>query len=228
MTTPPRYADSSNAASVLPPGQGGNGDQTNLIFINPFNDPRVAEAVLAHEFQHLFSFHQHVLVRNGPPEEAWLNEGLSQVCEDLVGGHDVHIRRNIERFLAEPSRTPLRGSIENPGVRGAAYLFVRSLIEDFGMGILTRLVQTNHIGLRNVREAGGDRITDVYLRFLSRLYFTGSGLNPTFEYTAPFLVDTATGARRFPHPEETLVSSGTPPGDRERTAPFHGLHAAFV
>ena len=47
-----------NAASVLPPDQGGNGDQLNLLFINPFNEPDVAEAVLAHEFQHLFSFHQ--------------------------------------------------------------------------------------------------------------------------------------------------------------------------
>ncbi len=200
-----------NAASVLPPSQGGNGDQLNLLFINPFNEPEVAEAVLAHEFQHLFSFHQHVLIRNGRPEEAWLNEGLSHVCEDLVGGHEVHNRQIVERFLADPSRTPLRGSVEIPGVRGAAYLFVRSLIEDSGMEILTRLVQTSHIGLRNVREAAGDPITDIYLRFLSRLYFTGSRLNPTLEYTAPPLVDATTGARRFPFPEETLVSSGTPP-----------------
>ena len=217
-----------SAASVLPPSQGGNGDQLNLLFINPFNDPDVDAAVLAHEFQHLFSFHQHVLIRNGPPEEAWLNEGLSHVCEDLVGGYEVHNRQNIERFLSAPSRTPLRGSVEIPGVRGAAYLFVRSLIEDFGMGVLARLVQTSHIGLRNVREAAGDRITDIYVRFLSRLYFSGSGLNPTLEYTAPFLVDPTTGARRFPHPEETLVSSGTPPGDRERTAPFRGLYPTVV
>ena len=200
-----------NAASVLPENQGGNGDQINLLFINPFNDPDVTDAVLAHEFQHLFSFYQHVLIRNGRPEEGWLNEGLSHVCEDLVGGHETHNRANIERFLANPNETPLRGSVENPGVRGAAYLFVRSLIEDFGMGILPRLVQTNNVGLRNVKEAAGDRITDIYERYLSRLFLSGSGLNPTLEYTTPFLADTTSGGRRFPHPEEFLVSPETSP-----------------
>ena len=200
-----------NAASVLPENQGGNGDQVNLLFINPFNDPDVTDAVLAHEFQHLFSFHQHVLIRNGRPEENWLNEGLSHVCEDLVGGHDAHNRQNIERFVANPHRTPLRGSVDDPGVRGAAYLFVRSLIEDFGMGVLPRMVQTSNVGLHNVRKAGGDRITDVYERFLSRLFLTGSGLNTALEFTAPVLADSTSGQRRFPRPEEFLVSPETSP-----------------
>ena len=201
-----------SAASLLPENQGGNGDQINLLFINPFNDPGVTDAVLAHEFQHLFSFHQHVLIRNGRPEENWLNEGLSHLCEDLVGDHEAHNRRNIERFLANPRHTPLRGSVDNPAVRGAAYLFVRSLIEDFGMRILPRLVQTNNVGLRNVRQAAGDRITDIFERFQSRLYLTGSGLNPALEYSTPFLADNTSGARRFPLPDVISVTPETSPG----------------
>ncbi len=200
-----------NAASVLPENQGGNGDQINLLFINPFNDPDVTDAVLAHEFQHLFSFYQHVLIRNGRPEENWLNEGLSHVCEDLVGGHEAHNRQNIERFLTNPHRTPLRGSVENPGVRGAGYLFVRSLIEDYGTEILSRLTQTNRVGISNVKNAAGDRITDIYERHLSRLFLSGLGLNATLDYTTPFLADTTSGARTFPHPEEFLVSPETSP-----------------
>lgn len=200
-----------NAASLLPENQGGNGDQVNLLFINPFNDPGVTDAVLAHEFQHLFNFHQHVLIRNGQPEENWLNEGLSHVCEDLVGGYEAHNRQNVERFMANPRHTPLRGSVDNPAVRGAAYLFVRSLIEDFGTEILPRLVQTSHVGLRNVREAAGDRITDNFERFLSRLYLSGSGLNSASEYTSPFLADTSSGARRFPRPTEILLTPETSP-----------------
>ncbi len=213
-----------NAASVLPENQGGNGDQVNLLFINPFNDPDATGAVLAHEFQHLFSFHQHVLIRNGPPEEGWLNEGLSHVCEDLVGGHAVHNRQNMRRFLANPRHTPLRGSVDNPGVSGAAYLFVRSLIEDFGMGILPRLVQTNNVGLRNVREAAGDRVTSIYERFLSRLVLSGSGIDTALDYTTPFLADTTSGARRFPHPEELLVSPETSPA----IGSVQPLSAAFM
>ncbi len=213
-----------SAASVLPVNQGGNGDQINLLFINPFNDPDVTDAVLAHEFQHLFSFYQHVLIRNGRPEESWLNEGLSHVCEDLVGGHETHNRQNIERFLANPHRTPLRGSVENPGVRGAAYLFVRSLIEDFGMGILQRLVQTNNVGFRNVKDATGDRITDIYERYLSRLFLSGSGLNTALNYTTPFLADTTSGARRFPRPEEFFLS----PDTSHVSGSVQPLSAAFV
>ena len=200
-----------SAASVLPVNQGGNGNLTNLLYINPFNDPEVNDAVLAHEFQHLFSFHQHVLIRNGPAEEDWLNEGLSHVCEDLIGDHDAHNRANVERFLANPSRTPLRGSVDNTAVRGAAYLFVRSLIEDYGMGILPRLVQTNRSGLRNVKEATGGRITDIYERYLSRLFLSGSGLNAALDYTTPFLADTTNGARRFPRPDEILLTPETSP-----------------
>ena len=213
-----------NAESLLPESQGGNGDQLNLLFINPFNDPGADNAVLAHEFQHLFNFHQHVLIRNGRPEENWLNEGLSLLCEDLVGGHDLNNRQNIERFLANPQGTPLRGSVDNPAVRGAAYLFVRSLIEDFGMRILPRLVQTHHVGLRNVREAANDRITDIYERFLSRLFLSGSELNPALEFTTPVLVDTTTGARRIPFPDIIPVTSETTPGQ----GTVQPLSAAFL
>lgn len=213
-----------NASSLLPENQGGNGDQINLLFINPFNDPGVTDVVLAHEFQHLFSFHQHVLIRNGQSEEDWLNEGLSHLCEDMVGRHETHNRQNIERFLANPRHAPLRGSVDNPGVRGAAYLFVRSLIEDFGMGILPRLVQTNHVGLRNVREASGDYITDIYERFLSRLVLSGSGINPSLEFTTPLLADSTSGARRFPHPDIIPVTPETSPGQGS----VQPLSAAFL
>lgn len=213
-----------SAASVLPVNQGGNGNLANLLYINPFIDPDVSDAVLAHEFQHLINFRQHVLVRNGPAEESWLNEGLSHVCEDLIGDHEAHNRSNVERFLANPHGTPLRASVGDPGVRGAAYLFVRSLMEDFGPGILPRLVNTNRIGVANVKTASGDRVTDIYERYVSRLFLSGSGLNGALEFTTPFLADTTGGARLFPHPEEFLVSPGTSPA----IGTVHPFSAAFV
>jgi hypothetical protein len=38
-----------------------------------------------HEFQHMISFHRHVLLGGGAPEEVWLNEGLSHLAEELGG-----------------------------------------------------------------------------------------------------------------------------------------------
>ncbi len=38
-----------------------------------------------HEFQHMISFNQHVLVRGGSGEVLWLNEGFSHYAEELAG-----------------------------------------------------------------------------------------------------------------------------------------------
>jgi hypothetical protein len=38
-----------------------------------------------HEFQHMISFNQHVLVRGGGGEVLWLNEGFSHYAEELAG-----------------------------------------------------------------------------------------------------------------------------------------------
>jgi hypothetical protein len=44
-----------------------------------------APATFIHELQHMISYNQHVLVRSGPSEDIWLNEGLSHIAEELGG-----------------------------------------------------------------------------------------------------------------------------------------------
>jgi hypothetical protein len=46
---------------------------------------RLLPPTFVHEFQHMISFNQHVLIRNGASEDTWLNEGLSHFAEELVG-----------------------------------------------------------------------------------------------------------------------------------------------
>lgn len=43
----------------------------------------ILPATFLHELQHLISFSQHVTVRNGQPEEGWLDEGMSIRAEEL-------------------------------------------------------------------------------------------------------------------------------------------------
>jgi hypothetical protein len=45
------------------------------------------ESLLAHEFQHLISYNQHVLVHDGMSEISSINKAMSHVAEDLVGQH---------------------------------------------------------------------------------------------------------------------------------------------
>jgi hypothetical protein len=136
--------------------------------------------VFIHEFQHMISFNQHVLVRNSQVEETWLNEGLSHYAEEL-GGREVPDNLcpafdqcaeqfltdnvfNAYGYLNDPESTFLVAPSGSGGTldeRGAAWLFVRWLGDHFAATQplapeLTRaLVQTNRSGAANVEAATG-------------------------------------------------------------------------
>ncbi len=210
-----------NAASLLSVEQGGDGNLSDLLYIDPDTDPGMLDAVLAHEFQHLINFNQHALVRNGNAEHHWLNEGLSHVAEDLVGEHDKHNRRNVDRYLKSTERGTIGNrSPPNSTRRGAAYLFLRSLVEEFGTGVLARLAQTEKVGIANVENATGHRISDIFERHVSRLFLSGLGLNTRLNYTTTLLADSLSLGRAFPIPAEHIVwpDGGYEHSDRGNTA----------
>jgi hypothetical protein len=133
-------------------------------------------ATFIHEFQHMISYNQHVLIRNGSAEDIWLNEGLSHFAEEL-GGRQVpdvdcpsatscaqefmgqgdllnafeYLAAPEEFFLIEPENST--GKLEE---RGANWLFVRWLADHFatdsilGTQLTRALVATNQIGSVNV------------------------------------------------------------------------------
>ena len=131
-----------------------------------------------HEFQHMISFNQHVLVRGGFSEDTWLNEGLSHYAEELGGrqipdaecgsgdcftqfaGADAqnayeYLSAVESHFLIEP--IPSSGTLAE---RGANWLFVRWLVDHFGAdatgAAFTRaLVATNRLGTANAAAVTG-------------------------------------------------------------------------
>ena len=191
--------------SVLPKNRGGNGSMADLMYLSPtISSTAYYQSLLAHEFQHLISCNQHVLLRNGRCEESWLNEAMSHVCEDLIGRHTQGGNRNlISRYLNEPHHYSLTGpAVFSTGIRGAAYLFARSLMEEFGDDVLSRLVQTEKVGITNVEHATGQPFHPIFDRHLSRLFLSGKGLNNTLNYTPPFLQN-ATSPKEFSISPET-------------------------
>jgi hypothetical protein len=134
---------------------------------------------LIHEFQHMISFNQHRLIRNGSQEETWLNEGLSHLAEDLAGQlipnedcPDSNSCRglfatanvaNAHSYWDDPTRYALvfgKSSNGNLEERGAGFLFTRWLLDQFGTGengfALTRaLVGTNQVGQANIEAVVG-------------------------------------------------------------------------
>ena len=137
--------------------------------------------VFIHEFQHMISFNQHVLIRQGTSEDTWLNEGLSHFAEEL-GGEGVPDNlcapafpncesqfngANIDNaysylddpesnFLIEPGNSS--GTLSE---RGANWLFVRWLADHFattepqGTELTRALVQTGLVGAANVAAVTG-------------------------------------------------------------------------
>ena len=131
-----------------------------------------------HEFQHMISFNQHVLLRGGFSEDTWLNEGLSHFAEELGGrqipdalchNQDCFTQfaagdaSNAYRYLTDPEAHFLvepGSSGGTLGERGANWLFVRWVVDHFGGDVtgaaFTRsLVATTRLGADNVAGATG-------------------------------------------------------------------------
>ena len=132
-----------------------------------------------HEFQHMISFVQHVLVRGGAPEEGWLDEGLSKYAEELAGrsylpGNQQQFSNYVigdlydaYQYLHAPSVSPLlipedTGSLAEIG---ASWLFTRYLVDQFGDSVARKLHQTTLVGSANVAAQTGQPFTSLVTRW---------------------------------------------------------------
>jgi hypothetical protein len=136
-----------------------------------------------HEFQHMISYNQHVLLRGGQGEVTWLNEGLSHIAEELGSkyyeakypapagraspsqlfpdssqGFVTPNFRNAYSYLLTPTRHSVTtfeglGTLEE---RGAAWLFLRWLADQKGEQVFKQLVQTTRRGTDNVSNVAGE------------------------------------------------------------------------
>jgi hypothetical protein len=131
---------------------------------------RQVPVTFIHEFQHMISFHQHVLIRGGGVEELWLNEGLSHLGEELAADHFLALGDqdnfnsfavgnliNVYDYLLDPGAAfaiPGTGSGSREE-RGAAWLFLRWVVDGFGDDVVRRMSETGSIGAENVESAVG-------------------------------------------------------------------------
>ncbi len=154
-------------------------------------------ATFLHEFQHMISFNQHVLVRRAGTEQVWLNEGLSHFAEELGARHyDARLPaprgRTFATQLLPDSAVPfIRGNLENAALwlitpftnsliayrgfgtleeRGVAWLFVRWLGAQKGDAVYARLVQSGLRGGQNVESATGESFASLFADFSIAVY----------------------------------------------------------
>ncbi len=181
-------------ADLLPLSPGNSGSNEAEIFYGLVPDPNnptcdISQefassrlpATFIHEFQHMISFNQHVLIRDGVSEDTWLNEGLSHLAEEL-GGRQIpasecpvsgscvrdFIKGDLENafdYLASPEDHFLfepGSSQADLAERGANWLFVRWLVDNFasdtllGTNLTRLLVGTRLTGVANVENILGE------------------------------------------------------------------------
>ena len=137
--------------------------------------------VFIHEFQHMISFNQHVLVRGGTAEDTWLNEGLSHFAEELGGERvpDAFCQPaftncenqfnggNIEQcygYLDDPESSFLIEPGNSAGTRAWGQLALRPLAgrpllpptQPQATELTRALVQTDQVGAANVQAVTGE------------------------------------------------------------------------
>ena len=115
-------------------------------------------ALVAHELQHLIHFN------TDPDEEAWVNEGLSQVASELVGSDSEW----LESFLVRPdiSLAEWPDTEDSAAHYAASELFFRYLLDRFGgrenaRGLVSRAAD-GIAGVNDYLEAYGTTFQDVF------------------------------------------------------------------
>ena len=172
---------------MVPDPQGEYGS----VISKKFALSNLLPAVLPHELQHAISYNQHVFINKGSAEEAWLNEGLSHLAEDMFGENQENPSR-YAMYLQNPQGYSLVAG-RSPGLaaRGGAYLFLRFLYEqsEEGNKFLSRIDQTSLTGISNIEKAFSGRSSDFdqfgefFLRWNIALAVSDAGVTKDSHYT---------------------------------------------
>ena len=171
---------------------------------------QLVPVTFVHEFQHMISFNQHVLVRGNLPEDLWLNEGLSHYAEE--NGGRTFLRSsppdtatfcnyvfgdlyNAGQYFTAPQSHFLVDTAGIGGLanRGAYWLFLRYLVDQVGAtlgsadSVTRRLDMTALTGAPNVSHAaGGTSFPTILVRWALANYVSdlpGFAAPPELQYT---------------------------------------------
>ncbi|MGH7614373.1 MAG: hypothetical protein ACREMW_10095 [Gemmatimonadales bacterium] len=176
---------------------------------SPSQLQRIVPVTFVHEFHHMISYNQHVLVRGGEPQDLWLDEGMSHFAEELAGrsflpadqtsfsNYVIGNLLNAYKYLDSTSTHFLvfSSGIGTLAERGAAWLFVRYITDRFrsdttfaSTAAFTRtLVQTSLLGGAAVANATGTPFATLAGRWVLANYVSdlpGFSAPPELQYTS--------------------------------------------
>ena len=127
----------------------------SLDWLRQINDFELYETVLAHEFQHMVHWH------NDRNEETWVNEGMSELAQEVAGyPPDLGFARVYARQPDTQLNTWNIDPNDNGRHYGAAYLFMAYFLQRFGEEMTRAVVSKPDNGTQGfdsaLHEAGLD------------------------------------------------------------------------
>ena len=150
-------------------------NQCDMMYLNSnLRADKHLRSLIAHEYVHAITFSEHVFGKylvgaGGSDEEAWLNEAISHLAENLLGDGWSNLDYRISTYLSKPNRYPLvvpdyfqAGLWRCHGCRGATFLFLRWCVDRFGVGLLGELSRSNLQGIDNLEAATQTSFADLF------------------------------------------------------------------
>jgi hypothetical protein len=195
------YCPASNEREMIympvpDPNGAVNGNTFSVGYIDS-----LTTGTLAHENQHLVNFGRRIYVNNAfTDEEPWLDEGLSDVAQELVfyraaglaprqnigsehfgtqpfdGLFSMYMAPNLGKlavFLQQPQSYSPFSSNDQTGTYGAAWAFLRYAADHQGSGdgdVWLRLVNSQVAGLDNLANVFGPSLGQMFNAWSLSLY----------------------------------------------------------
>lgn len=136
-------------------------NEREMVYLNArhMKERNRMRAFLAHEFQHLITFHQKT-VQKGIQEEVWLNEFRSEIASTLLGYDEAalyagsNLEARVRAFLDDPTDAIL--DWENQGKDyGSINLFAQYILGRYGRSVIASMIQNDKVGIASFNEALG-------------------------------------------------------------------------
>ena len=177
----------------------------NLDWLNQGNGFDHYETVLAHEFQHMVHWH------NDRNEETWVNEGMSELAQEIAGyPPDLNFAR---RYAVHPD-TQLNTWSTSPDGNGrhygGAYLFMAYFLQRFGEELTQAVVSqpaNGILGFTNALHQAGWDLTfeDLFADWLIANYanqYTALGTQGVYGYRQLRLPPLALAESFYRYPQQ--------------------------
>ena len=135
---------------------GGKSNEREMVYLNAaFMDDQRMGSFLAHEFQHMITWHHKVKLK-GINDDVWLNEGRSEYVSTAIGYDDNYLNSNlkarVDNFLKDQTDSLIEWKNEINDY-SSVNLFSQYLADRFGKAIFKLIIGNDKVGIESVNSA---------------------------------------------------------------------------